>query len=58
MSVKVTLKKSMIGVRAEHRGTLRALGLRRIGSSRVHEDSPSLRGQLHQVKYLVEVEEV
>ncbi len=58
MSVKVTLVKSMIGVRQEHRGTLRALGLRRIGSSKVHQDSPSLRGQLHQVKYLVKVEEV
>lgn len=58
MSVKVTLVKSMIGVRQDHRGTLRALGLRRIGSSKVHQDSPSLRGQLHQVKYLVKVEEV
>ncbi|MGA0121988.1 MAG: 50S ribosomal protein L30 [Gaiellales bacterium] len=58
MSVKVTLVKSTIGVRQDHRGTLRALGLRRIGSSKVHQDSPSLRGQLHQVKYLVKVEEV
>jgi large subunit ribosomal protein L30 len=58
VSVKVTLVKSTIGVRQDHRGTLRALGLRRIGSSKVHQDSPSLRGQLHQVKYLVKVEEV
>ena len=38
--------------------TLRALGLRRIGMSRVHTDSASLQGMLHQVSYLVKVEEV
>ena len=58
MSVKVTQVKSSIGVQEQHRGTLRALGLRRIGHSRVHQDSPSLRGMLHQVGYLVRVEEV
>ena len=49
--------RSAIRVQREHRGTLRALGLGRIGKSRVHEDSPSLRGMLHQVGYLVRVEE-
>ena len=58
MSVKVTQVKSSIGVQQEHRGTLRALGLRRIGHSRVHEVTPSLKGMLHQVGYLVKVEEV
>lgn len=57
MSVKVTQVKSSIGVQAEHRGTLRALGLRGIGSTRVHEDTPSLQGMLHQVAYLVKVEQ-
>ena len=56
MSVKVTQTKSVIGVRKEHRGTLRALGLGRIGKSRVHEPSPSLQGMLNQVAYLVKVE--
>ncbi|MSO47476.1 MAG: 50S ribosomal protein L30 [Thermoleophilia bacterium] len=58
MSLKVTQVKSTIGVQQEHRGTLRALGLRRIGMSRVHQDSASLQGMLHQVSYLVKVEEV
>lgn len=57
MSVKVTQIKSSIGVRKEHRGTLRALGLGRIGQSRVHEPNASLQGMLHQVAYLVKVEE-
>jgi 3-phosphoshikimate 1-carboxyvinyltransferase len=38
--------------------TLRALGLRRIGHSRVHQDSPGLQGMLHQVGYLLKIEEV
>ncbi len=58
MSLKVTQVKSTIGVQHEHRGTLRALGLRRIGMSRVHQDSASLQGMLHQVSYLVKIEEV
>jgi large subunit ribosomal protein L30 len=57
VSVKVTQVKSTIGVRQDHRGTLRALGLGRIGATRVHQDTPSLRGMLHQVAYLVKVEE-
>jgi large subunit ribosomal protein L30 len=57
MKVVVTQVKSTINVQREHRGTIRALGLGRIGKSRVHEDSPSLRGMLHQVGYLVRVEE-
>lgn len=58
MSVKVTQVKSSIGVQQQHRGTLRALGLRRIGHSRVHTDTPALRGMLHQVGYLLKIEEV
>jgi large subunit ribosomal protein L30 len=50
--------RSAIRVQKEHRGTLKSLGLGRIGRSRVHQDSPSLQGQLHQVGYLVSVEEV
>ena len=57
MPVRVTQVKSKIGHKHEHRGTLRALGLGRIGSSAVHEDSPSLRGMLHKVAFLVKVEE-
>ena len=56
--LKITQTRSQIGQSERHRGTLRALGLGRIGKSRVHRDSPSLQGQLHQVGYLVMVEEV
>ena len=57
MAVRVTQVRSKIGTKEDHRGTLRALGLGRINSSRVHEDSPTLRGMLHKIGYLLEVEE-
>jgi len=57
MPVKVTQVRSTIRVQRHHRGTLRALGLRGIGQSRIHADSPSLRGMLHQVGYLVRIDE-
>lgn len=56
--VKVTQIRSTIGSKPKHRGTLRALGLGRIGKSRVHEDSPQLRGQIQKVPHLVEVEDL
>ncbi len=57
MALKITQTRSIIGVQKEHHGTLRSLGLGRIGKTTVREDSPTLRGQLHQVGYLVRVEE-
>ena len=47
-----------IRTRPEHRGTMRALGLRRINQSVEREDSPVLQGMLRQVASLVKVEEV
>ena len=44
MALKVTQVRSAIRVQKEHRGTLKSLGLGRIGRSRVHQDSPSLQG--------------
>jgi large subunit ribosomal protein L30 len=55
--VKVTQVRSTIGQKQEHRGTIRALGLGRIGQSAVHTDSPSLRGMLHRIGFLVKVED-
>ena len=55
--VKITQVRSTIGQKQEHRGTLRALGLGRIGQSAVHKDSPSLRGMLHSVAFLIRVDE-
>ena len=56
--VRVTQIKSRIGQSERHRGTLRALGLGRIGRSAEHEDSPVLAGMLRKVRHLVRVEEV
>lgn len=56
--LKVTLRRSPIGYSWRHKETLRALGLTKLHRSKVFEDSPSLRGMLHLVSRLVEVEEV
>ena len=56
--LKVTQVKSVIGSKQDHKRTVRALGLKRIRDSRVHEDTPQLRGMLHKVRHLVRVEEV
>ena len=55
--VKVTQIKSQIGQSERHRGTLRALGLGRIGNSREHDESPVLAGMLRKVRHLVKIEE-
>jgi large subunit ribosomal protein L30 len=56
--VRVTQVKSRIGQSERHRGTLRALGLGRIGRSAEHEESPVLAGMLRKVRHLVKVENV
>ena len=55
-TVRVTQVRSTIGQSRRHEGTLRALGLGRIGKSAEHQDSPQLRGMLRQVHHLVTVE--
>jgi large subunit ribosomal protein L30 len=49
--------KSGIGTKPKHRGTLRALGLRGIGSSNTLPDRPEIRGMIARVPHLVKVEE-
>ncbi len=56
--LKVTQVKSQIGAKPKARGTLRALGLRRIGDTNVLPDRPEIRGMLHRVPHLVSVETV
>jgi large subunit ribosomal protein L30 len=56
--LKVTQVKSVIGSKGDLKGTVRALGLKRIRDSRVHDDTPQIRGMLHKVRHLVRVEEV
>ena len=57
MSIKVTQVKSSIGTKPKHRGTLRALGLGRIGKTNTLPDRPEIRGMLARVPHLVLVEE-
>jgi large subunit ribosomal protein L30 len=56
--LRVTLKKSTVGTNPSARGTVRALGLRRIGQTVELPDDPAVRGQIRAVRYLVEFEEV
>ena len=53
----VTQVKSAIGTKPKHRGTLRALGLGRIGKSNTLPDRPEIRGMLRKVNHLVTIEE-
>ena len=56
--IRVTLVKSTIGQVASVKGTVAALGLRKIGQSKTFADSATLQGQLRVVSHLVEVENV
>ena len=55
--LKVTWVKSTIGHKAAARGTIRALGLRRLHQSVEVADTPEMRGMLRRVAFLVEVSE-
>jgi large subunit ribosomal protein L30 len=55
--VKITQTRSAIGQSQRHRGTLRALGLGKIGKTVEHDDGPGLAGMLRKVRHLVEVED-
>ena len=55
--VLVTQTRSQIGQSQRHRGTLRALGLGKIGRSNELEDGPVLKGMLRKVRHLVRVED-
>lgn len=55
-SIKVTLVKSVIGTKKDHRATVRGLGLRKINSSSMLEDTPAVRGMIRKVAYLVKCE--
>ena len=55
--VKVRQVRSSIGQSARHRGTLRALGLGKIGRTAEHAEGPELAGMLRKVRHLVEIDE-
>ncbi len=56
--LKVTLKNSPIGRNRRQLEQLKGLGLRRLGQSRILENTPAVRGMVKRVLHLVEVEEV
>ena len=56
-TLKITLKKSMVGRPEKHRKTVRSLGLRKLNKTVVLNDSPTVRGMVNQVSHLLEVKE-
>ena len=56
-TLRVTMVRSKIGTKPKHRGTLRALGLRRIDQTVELPDRPEIRGMIAKVPHLVRVEE-
>ena len=57
-SLKVTLKKSVIGSTTKQRATVAGLGLRKINQTRHLQNTPAIRGMIKKVLHLVNVEEV
>ncbi len=55
--LKITWVKSSIGYSERQKNTVRALGLRRLGQTVEHNDTPVIRGMVHKVAHLVQVEE-
>lgn len=54
-TIKVKLVKGLIGTKESHRATVRGLGLRKVNSESVLEDTPAVRGMINKVAYLVKV---
>jgi len=54
---KVTLVKSVIGTKQDHRATVRGLGLRRLNHTTELQDTPAVRGMIKKVAYLVKCED-
>lgn len=52
-TVSVTLVRSVIGTRRDHRATVLGLGLKKINQTRELEDTPAVRGMINKVAYLV-----
>jgi large subunit ribosomal protein L30 len=55
-TVKVTLVRSPIGTKQDHRATVLGLGLKKINQSRELEDTPAVRGMINKVSYLLKVQ--
>jgi large subunit ribosomal protein L30 len=55
--LRITQTRSVIGQSQKHRGTLRALGLGKIGRTVEHDENPALAGMLRKVRHLVRIEQ-
>lgn len=55
--VRITLKRSLIGTTDKQRGTIRALGLKKVQDTVEREDSPLVQGMINRVRHMVSVEE-
>jgi large subunit ribosomal protein L30 len=56
--LKITLSKGLVARREVHRKVVRALGLGKYGSTVVHADSPTIRGMVNKISYLLTVENI
>jgi large subunit ribosomal protein L30 len=56
--IKIRLVRSTIGALPRQRATVRSLGLRKVGSSKVQEANPAINGMVQAVSHLVSVEDV
>ena len=57
-NLKITLKKSIIGCTQKQIATVKALGLKKIGSNVEQQDNPQIRGMIKVVSHLISVEQV
>ncbi len=57
-TLKITLRRSLIGEKPKTRATVESLGLRKINSTVERPDTPDVRGMVHRARHLLEVEEV
>ena len=58
MKLKITLIKSPIASMPKHKANVKALGLRKVGQSVIHDATPQIKGQIFAVKHMVKVEEI
>ena len=56
--LKVTQVRSTIGCKKDQIATIKALGLNKIRSEKIHDDSPAIRGMINKVKHLVTVSKI
>ncbi len=56
--LRITYSKSAIGYKKDQKGTIRALGLRKLNQTVEHDDTPVIRGMISKVSHLITVEEV